>query len=776
MARESQLLRERYCWSPDVVLFPVAKLDAKLRSGLGLVDDEYALNLVGKSQGSQILNRDAASLLQLFCNPTRIIDAVEELACSAGQPAHEILPQAIDLIAQWRRSGVLIESDMALAAQHAPSIPKDSSIGGYRVRRFLRSGFSTEVYLVEHSERGLSVLKISNSGHEKSAAQQLDREALVLKQLNGVGVPALLEHGLEDGKPFLRMEWLAGNEAQVVASKLRLAAHDTRKELLELCRSIASAYAAIHRAGVIHGDVHPRNVLVLGSGEIRIVDFGLSRLMSEPTETPHLRGGFPFFFEPEYAQAILQSLPATPPTPLGEQFALAALIYFLITGKYYLDFRADRETALRQILTDPMGPFSRLNIAPWPEVEVVLEKALAKDPAMRYASIDGFEAALRGIRCPRSFIGSFSALDETVAALVNPRHVALEAPSASFGYGAAGVAYLFRRAACVMDRPDLLAAAELWMDRAWKEAAKPAGFCSSKYKINDAVASPASLYYGVAGVHVVAALVGHTTGDLRPLKRAIEHFAVLQPETATSVDVISGSASALLGCALLVDLRPLADACEMAALISSGHNFCLSLADKLSSSSLTSQPAATKFFGAAHGWAGVLQAILRWHASVGTTPPAWIANRLRELASLGVEHGNSTGWPVSRIDHRLLGGWCHGAAGYVSLWGTAYQVFHDGEFMTLALKSAEHAWRFPERAIGQLCCGLVGQAESLLLAYRLTGDRRWIDRAQQFAASIDRTAQTPHSLMKGTIGASLLALDLAAPESSGIPLFDRECL
>jgi serine/threonine-protein kinase len=776
MTVDAQLLRQYHSWSPDVILFSVAELDPELRSSLGLVDGEFALSLIGTSQGSQILNREAASLLQLFCNSTRTIDAVEVLARAERQPVDQILPGAIALIAQWRQNGVLIASDIPPGERPAPPTPKPANLGRYRVHRLMRSGISTELYLVEDIQHGLKVLKISIHGHERLVARQLNREALALQRLNGFCAPALLEQGSIDDRPFLCMEWLPGNEVEVEASRLRMGARDARSELLELTRSVVRAYAVIHRAGVIHGDVHPGNVLALPSGEIRIVDFGLSCLVNERDELPPVRGGFPFFFEPEYAQALLQKAPPPPPTPKGEEFALATLLYFLLTGKHYLDFSADRETALRQIVTDPIRPFSKLGLVPWPEMEAVLSNALAKDPSARYPSMDCFEAAIGEIPDPGGVGGSAPVRDESLAALLDPRRIPLDPPSASIGYGAAGIAYVFRRAACVLERPDLLGAAELWLDRAWKEASRPTGFISSADEIGDGIADPASLYYGVAGIHIVGALVGQTMGDFRPVRRAIAHFASMRAEAIPLADATSGSASALLGCALLAELHPPADICDTGTLIEAGQRLCEDLSQKLISSSPISDQNGLEFLGAAHGRAGALHAVLRWHSSAGIPLPSSISDKLHELASLGVAQGNSTGWPISIRDRRRLGGWCHGAAGYVSLWATAYQVSRHDAFMTLAVRSAEHVWKSPEKSIGQLCCGLAGQAESLLTAYRLTGDRSWVDRARQFASCIDRAALIPHSLLKGRLGAALLDLDLAAPDTSGMPLFDREWL
>ena len=651
---------------------------------------------------------------------------------------------------------MLVDREAQSDEKISASIARSARIGPYRASRLVRGGLSTTLYLVEDDRGKTSLLKMSNTGYEEFVAEQLDREAQALQRLGGTVAPAFLERGKFGQTPFLRREWLDGTESHAFAAKLRLEGRDTRVDLLELAQFIARAYAQIHRAGIVHGDVHPGNVLVLPSREVRILDFGQ-------------RGDLPFFFEPECARALRQGGSAPPATARGEQYALAAMLYVLLTGQNYIDFRADRETALAQILGEAPRAFSDLELVPWPEVEAILRKALAKDPAARYPSIQNFAEALQAAASP-AVLHEFSvvrddAFDDAFAELKNP-DLSLEAPSASVGYGGAGIAYLLRRAACLMERPDLLAAAELWLDRAWKESPKPRGLLSEKHRISDRVATPSSLYYGAAGIHVVAALVGETAGDIRPLARAMDYFTSLGKATH-SADATSGLASALLGCALLVELHPAADSIEIADLMATGHRFCEDLVLRIDE---------LQYFGAAHGRAGALQAILRWHGSLGTAPPAAIVDRLHELASLAVHDEKGASWSISRSDARRPGGWCNGAAGYVSLWATAYRVLRDDRYSTLALQSAAHVSERLQRSIGQLCCGLAGQGESLLIAYQLTGDRRWIGRARECAQSIDRDALLPHSLLRGRLGAALLDLDIVAPQTAGMPFFDRERL
>jgi hypothetical protein len=131
-------------------------------------------------------------------------------------------------------------------------------------------------------------------------------------------------------------------------------------------------------------------------------------------------------------------------------------------------------------------------------------------------------------------------------------------------------------------------------------------------------------------------------------------------------------------------------------------------------------------------------------------------------------------------------GWCNGSAGYVFLWTNAHKAFGESEYLDLAEGAAWHAWetRVP---VGNLCCGMAGQAYALLNLYRHTGDSIWFRRAREAAgwaasATVDSRARGGtaelelrfESLYKGDMGVAVLETDLGRPEQASMPMFERE--
>ena len=172
---------------------------------------------------------------------------------------------------------------------------------------------------------------------------------------------------------------------------------------------------------------------------------------------------------------------------MSEQYALGALLYFLLTGKHYLDFNIDRKIAYRQILKDNPLPFSRHGLAPWPRVEQALRRALSKEPTDRFPSVEEFARSLKiaAGTTPTPFIANTASSNhgnskgESLIQTMLQRYGTSggfisgglpSAPTCSVNFGAAGLAYMFYRFACLRDEPHLLYIADIWSSRARKDS------------------------------------------------------------------------------------------------------------------------------------------------------------------------------------------------------------------------------------------------------------------------------------------------------------------
>jgi serine/threonine-protein kinase len=133
-----------------------------------------------------------------------------------------------------------------------------------------------------------------------------------------------------------------------------------------------------------------------------------------------------------------------------------------------------------------------------------------------------------------------------------------------------------------------------------------------------------------------------------------------------------------------------------------------------------------------------------------------------------------------------MSGWCNGTAGYVFLWTLAHKLLGDPNYLMWAERAAWNVWEAAS-PIGNLCCGMAGQAYALMNFYRHTGENGWLSRARDLARSAvaareessspsayEELLLRPESLYKGELGIAVLAADLDGPEQASMPLFELE--
>jgi len=792
----------------DVVLVPVKDLPSRLREQVRAEDGDYALTRPKSRTPAKIIDSNAADLLKEFQIPKTIIQAVIHYSQMKQASAEQTLEEAYPLLQRLVHAGLLVAADSEDARQIRPSLEIGARFASFTILECMQVLEDVELYKVNGANGTIAALKLVRHGSGPELDRMLDREAAILKHLDGNVSPKLLETSKHEDRRYLLIEWCPGINASLAAAEFRRSGDaGNRQRLLQLCCAILDAYVRLHVQHVIHSDVHPRNVLVTGDDVIKIIDYGLAQLDSPENGLKCTnRGGVGFYFEPEYAQAVRAARRQPKSSELGEQYALAALLYLLLTGLHYLDFSLEKHEMLRQIVEDPPLPFSSHRIAAWPEVEPLLFRALSKNPLDRFSSVADFADALRrvaelavpaGTTIPTGSpdVGDSAAqvlLNETlqrVAATGPLMTSGLQfAPTVSVTYGAAGIAYALYRLACVREDPTLLSLADIWATRGAGDIAKSEAFYSTEIDISQAVVGRISPYHTASGLHCVQALIGHAMGDMMSVQASLQAFVAAASGICKNLDVTLGRSGVLLSSSLLLNALARAPLVDTTAVVSLGNEIFNEVWEEIDSFAPILEDSEIKYTGIAHGWAGILYATLRWNQSSGMLLPAGIGERLQQLAECAEHIGQGVRWKWSVSSRRREGrddymsGWCNGSAGFVHLWTLAHQTFADERYLVLAEKAAWHSWESRE-SISNLCCGLAGQAYSLLNLYRYTGEESWLHRAKELenrAAFTVRDSAFPtdsryvQSLYKGELGVALLAGELSRPELACMPFFEGE--
>jgi len=823
----------------DVLLVPVADLSQAARLQLNCQDGDVAITRPRLRTPSRLVNAGAAELLREFATPSTVVEAVIRRSRACGDDPEATLEGAYPLLARLVREGFLVSASDAKARRIEASWEAGESIAGCTVQCCLQVLEDTEVYQVRtgpaRREAALKIERPAAGAEQASAASaaaaaagrraparrgvaaRLDREAAILAHLarraraglraagprgaSDLVAPRLLAAGRWQERRFLVLEWCAGVDAQTAAAEAReRGGEGGRAAILALCGAVAGAYATLHRQGVLHGDVHPRNVLVPAGGGVRLIDLGLARWRDGPAGlAPPGRGGVAFYFEPEYAAAVLAD--RTPPavSAAGEQYAVAVLLYLLAAGTHYLDFSLERETLLRQIAELPPRTFAERGAGAWPELEALLGRALAKAPADRFPSLDALAAALQAVPVAATAApppvtaaagsaaslatalrraGPAAELLAEVLARVRPGGRLWESglpepPYASVQLGAAGVALALYRMALAREDAELLSQADLWMASAASAeygdgaAADPA-FYDPRLDITPETVGRASLLHTAPGVRCAAALIANALDDRAGAARATAAFVAAARQPCPSPDLALGRSGLLLGGALLLDALAGVPQAPLPDLLALGDELLAGIWRQIDPlPPLAACPEAPNL-GMAHGWAGYLYATLRWCQAAARPLPAGLAARLGELADSAESWGRGARWrwhgqPLAEGHGlaapgaaRWMAGWCNGSAGMVHLWTLASRMLAPSpesdlgaaprggaaagpgsdRWMQLAHAAAWHAWEAADQ-VESLCCGLAGRAYALLDLYQAGAGAEWLDRARILA---DRAA------------------------------------
>jgi tetratricopeptide (TPR) repeat protein/tRNA A-37 threonylcarbamoyl transferase component Bud32 len=282
-----------------------------------------------------------------------------------------------------------------------PSLPAGTRIGSWRLLGLLGRGGMGEVYLAERDEGSFTqraALKLIKRGMDSAAiVERFVRERLILSRLDHPGIARLLDGGsTADGRPYFVLDRVEGTPITGYCrdEKLGLEAR------LRLVQSVCAAVASAHRGLVVHRDLKPANILVAAGGTVKLLDFGIAKLLAgeeedeEPAALTHLDARV---LTPAYAAP--EQILGEPVTTATDVYALGVLLFELITGalphareRGSLGALAgvvhrettERPSAVLRRLAGEDGPRLVRRVAG--DLDLIVLTALHRDPARRYAS------------------------------------------------------------------------------------------------------------------------------------------------------------------------------------------------------------------------------------------------------------------------------------------------------------------------------------------------------------------------------------------------------
>jgi len=238
----------------------------------------------------------------------------------------------------------------------------------------------------------LSIPPNLDGAQRRERIERFWREGKAAGRLSHPNIVTVFEVGKDGDRHFIAMEFLEGQtlrDALQAGGPLPLPT--VKNYMLQLCDALSYA----HRNGVIHRDIKPENVQILPGGHIKLTDFGIARLIGEPNITQNGQVfGTPSYMSPEQVKG--GEIDAR-----SDIFSLGVLLYEMVSGKK--PFTGDTIVTITYNITS-VEPPPPPGVPPW--LVGVIRKAMAKDPAMRYQSVDEMANDIREEKCSDPFLAA----------------------------------------------------------------------------------------------------------------------------------------------------------------------------------------------------------------------------------------------------------------------------------------------------------------------------------------------------------------------------------
>jgi WD40 repeat protein/serine/threonine protein kinase len=307
--------------------------------------------------------------------------------------------EVLDLLDSLKTADDFIETPPAVSVKNILQEETDDyligkKIGVYEIVRLLGNGGNGVVYLAKRTddfEKEVAVKIIPAFENSRRSAENFRRERQILARLEHPNIARILDGGTTpENMPYLVMEYIDGLPLNVFCEKNELSV----RERLELFQDVCRAVAFAHQNLVVHRDLKPNNILITGDGKVKLLDFGIAKLLNpdilSSIDNKTLDGSA---LTPEYASP--EQINGENITMASDVYSLGVVLYELLTNRRPFDFRGKHLTEILKMIRreEPAAPSSAAGSkfkSRDAEIDAIVLKSLAKSPRERYQTVEEF--------------------------------------------------------------------------------------------------------------------------------------------------------------------------------------------------------------------------------------------------------------------------------------------------------------------------------------------------------------------------------------------------
>ena len=262
------------------------------------------------------------------------------------------------------------------------------AIGRYQVVRLIGRGGMGEVYLARDPvlDRDVAVKLINEDVDTARSRQRLVQEARAAGRLHHPNIVTVFDAGEHEDQPFIAMEFVRG---ETLGRLIRRRAPMPLVRRLELIEHACAGLAHAHRAGVVHLDIKPDNLMLDETGVVKVLDFGIARVMKTDLLVTRQLGGTLRYMSPE-------QIDNRPLDRRSDVFSLGCALFELVT--FVPAFVGSTKDIVTQISGGPVPGLREAMPGLDPRLDAIVRRAMALDPAERYGDLDELRAELAAVR------------------------------------------------------------------------------------------------------------------------------------------------------------------------------------------------------------------------------------------------------------------------------------------------------------------------------------------------------------------------------------------
>jgi serine/threonine protein kinase len=294
--------------------------------------------------------------------------------------------------------------------QSAMALSHNTHLGHYTIDCLIGRGGMGEVYLArDESLRRAVALKLllPDFTLDNSRVLRFEQEAYAASALNHPNIVTIYGVGLENGVRYMVTEFIDGESLRHRLSRGRLVLH----EALDVAIQIASALTAAHQVGIIHRDIKPENTMLRNDGIVKVLDFGLAKLVEQESPDPEAstiplvqtaegaRMATPMYMSPEQARGQVVD-------HRTDIWSLGVVLYEMVTGRSPFEGATSSDLVAEILKTEP-APLTAYSAEAPAELQRIVRKTLRKNCEERYQSIKDLALDLKSVKRELEFSAEF---------------------------------------------------------------------------------------------------------------------------------------------------------------------------------------------------------------------------------------------------------------------------------------------------------------------------------------------------------------------------------